>query len=46
MLVHTGYGQVSTVAGLVVPEERAERAWLEGVAIWVAAAVVTVVGTR
>ncbi|KAK9829300.1 hypothetical protein WJX72_005021 [[Myrmecia] bisecta] len=35
---------VSTVLGAVIPEERENSAWSEGVAIWVAVAVVTLVG--
>ncbi len=36
--------QVSTVLGAAVPSERADGAWSEGVAIWVAVAVVSLVG--
>ena len=36
--------QVSTVLGVAVPSERASSAWSEGVAIWVAVAVVSLVG--
>lgn len=39
-----GGGQVSTVLGAAIPEERADSAWVEGVAIWVAIAVVVTVG--
>ena len=35
---------VSTVLGVAVPEERAQNAWTEGVAIWVAVLVVSLVG--
>ena len=35
---------VSTVLGVAVPEERDQNAWTEGVAIWVAVAVVSLVG--
>lgn len=35
---------VSTVLGAAVPSERADGAWSEGVAIWVAVAVVSLVG--
>ena len=35
---------VSTVLGVAVPEEREQNAWVEGVAIWVAVAVVSLVG--
>jgi hypothetical protein len=37
-------GQVSTILGAVIPSQRAERAWTEGVAIWVAVVVVSFVG--
>ena len=37
-------GQVSTVLGAVIPTQRAEQAWTEGVAIWVAVIVVSFVG--
>lgn len=36
--------QISTVLGVAVPEERADNAWTEGVAIWVAILVVSLVG--
>ncbi len=36
--------QVSTILGAVIPSQRAERAWTEGVAIWVAVVVVSFVG--
>lgn len=36
--------QVSTVLGAAVPEQRAEGGWVEGVAIWVAIAIVVLVG--
>lgn len=35
---------VSTVLGAAIPEERADNAWTEGVAIWVAVLVVSLVG--
>ncbi len=35
---------VSTVLGVAVPAEREQNAWVEGVAIWVAVAVVSLVG--
>ena len=35
---------VSTVLGAAVPEEREQNAWVEGVAIWVAVFVVSLVG--
>lgn len=35
---------VSTVLGVAVPEEREQNAWTEGVAIWVAVLVVSLVG--
>jgi predicted aconitase len=38
--------QVSTVLGVAVPEEREHNAWTEGVAIWVAVFVVSLVGER
>lgn len=36
--------QVSTVLGVVIPSEREQKSWTEGVAIWVAVAVVSGVG--
>lgn len=36
--------QVSTVIGAVVPSEREQNAWSEGVAIWVAVVIVSGVG--
>lgn len=36
--------QVSTVLGAAVPAEREQNAWTEGVAIWVAVFVVSLVG--
>ena len=36
--------QVSTVLGAALPEERAQSGWTEGVAIWVAVIVVSLVG--
>ena len=36
--------QVSTILGAVIPAQRAEQAWTEGVAIWVAVIVVSFVG--
>lgn len=36
--------QVSTVLGVVIREQREEKAWTEGVAIWVAVMVVSLVG--
>ena len=36
--------QVSTILGAVIPAQRAEQAWTEGVAIWVAVVVVSFVG--
>ena len=36
--------QVSTVLGVAMPEERAQAQWTEGVAIWVAVIVVSLVG--
>lgn len=35
---------VSTVLGVAIPEEREQHAWSEGVAIWVAVLVVSLVG--
>jgi P-type Ca2+ transporter type 2C len=37
-------GQVSTVLGVAIKEEREDSAWTEGVAIWVAVLVVSLVG--
>ena len=36
--------QVSTVLGVTIEEQREEKAWTEGVAIWVAVLVVSLVG--
>ncbi len=36
--------QVSTVLGAAIPEQRAKNEWIEGVAIWVAILLVSVVG--
>ena len=36
--------QVSTVLGFVIKSQREESAWTEGIAIWVAVAVVSGVG--
>lgn len=36
--------QVSTVLGVAIKEEREQNAWSEGVAIWVAVIVVSLVG--
>ena len=36
--------QVSTVLGVVIEEQREEKAWTEGVAIWAAVMVVSLVG--
>lgn len=38
--------QVSTVLGVVIKQQREERAWTEGVAIWVAVLVVSSVGEQ
>ena len=38
------FGQVSTVLGAAIKEEREQSAWTEGVAIWVAVIVVSGVG--
>jgi hypothetical protein len=35
--------QLSTVLGAAIPEERHENKWIEGVAIWVAIFLVTIV---
>jgi hypothetical protein len=35
--------QLSTVIGAAIPEERAERKWIEGIAIWCAIFLVTLV---
>jgi len=35
---------VSTVLGVTIKEQREEKAWTEGVAIWVAVLVVSLVG--
>lgn len=34
---------ISTVLGVAIPEEREHQAWTEGIAIWVAILVVTLV---
>ena len=39
-----GGKQVSTVLGVAIKEEREQNAWSEGVAIWVAVMVVSLVG--
>lgn len=44
-LLATPAPQVSTVLGAAVPAEREQNAWTEGVAIWVAVFVVSLVGT-
>jgi Ca2+-transporting ATPase len=36
--------QISTVLGVAIPAQRAKNEWVEGVAIWVAVIVVTLVG--
>jgi hypothetical protein len=36
--------QVQTILGAAVPSEREQNAWIEGVAIWVAVAIVSLVG--
>ena len=36
--------QVSTIIGAAVKSEREQAAWTEGIAIWVAVAVVSMVG--
>jgi hypothetical protein len=38
--------QVSTIIGASVPAQREEQAWTEGIAIWVAVLVVSLVGAR
>ena len=40
------HAQVSTVLGVAIKEEREQKAWSEGVAIWVAVIVVSLVGER
>lgn len=42
----TSHMQVSTVLGVAIKEEREQNAWSEGVAIWVAVIVVSLVGER
>jgi Ca2+-transporting ATPase len=37
-------GQISTVIGVAVKSQREESAWSEGVAIWIAVLVVSLVG--
>ncbi len=36
--------QVSTVLGAALPDQREEKEWIEGVAIWIAVIAVTMVG--
>ena len=36
--------QISTVIGAALPSERAQNGWTEGVAIWVAVIIVSLVG--
>jgi Ca2+-transporting ATPase len=36
--------QISTVLGAAIAKEREHKAWIEGVAIWVAVILVTCVG--
>ena len=43
---NTSHMQVSTVLGVAIEEEREQNAWSEGVAIWVAVIVVSLVGER
>jgi hypothetical protein len=38
--------QVSTTLGAAIPEERAHRGYIEGIAIWVAILLVTGVGKQ
>ena len=38
--------QVSTILGVVIKQQREEKAWTEGVAIWVAVLVVSSVGKQ
>jgi hypothetical protein len=38
--------QVSTILGSVLPEQRREGEWIEGVAIWVAVLIVVSVGEQ
>lgn len=35
---------ISTILGATIPEQREESAWVEGVAIWIAVSVVSLVG--
>ncbi|EFN50910.1 hypothetical protein CHLNCDRAFT_59377 [Chlorella variabilis] len=44
LILLTAAALVSTVLGVAVPKEREESAWSEGVAIWVAVLVVSLVG--
>lgn len=44
LLVNMVNLQVSTVLGVAIKEEREQKAWTEGVAIWVAVIVVSLVG--
>lgn len=37
--------QVSTILGAAIPEQRAERTWTEGLGIWFAVGIVTLVST-
>lgn len=46
LLVNMVNLQVSTVLGVAIKEEREQKAWTEGVAIWVAVIVVSLVGER
>lgn len=41
---HPSCTQISTILGVAVPAEREDSAWSEGVAIWVAVLVVSLVG--
>ena len=41
---NSSHTQVSTVLGVAIKEEREQNAWSEGVAIWVAVIVVSLVG--
>lgn len=38
--------QGSTILGVVIPEQRAQKAWTEGVAIWVSMLIVVLVGEQ
>lgn len=46
LCVTAGAMQVSTVLGVAIEEEREQKAWSEGVAIWVAVIVVSLVGEQ